>query len=169
VKGECVAAETTPQAEAPLSQTDKVRGNQAIIDKNPMYNFLGIRVDEVGNDGAKLSIERTPQVMTPPLDGGGQAHVNGGVISLMAGAAAGMAAYEAGDPSTTFIRAQDSHTTYLAQPRSFPVTAEARLVHRSKHMIVTDVVVTDGGGYPVERMSTTWAVVPLPNQGASPA
>jgi uncharacterized protein (TIGR00369 family) len=167
VKGEGVATDISPQVQAPLSQTDKVRDTQADIDNDPLYNFLGIRVDEISNEAARLSIERTPQVMTPQIDGKGQSHVNGGALSLVAGVAAGTVAYEAGDPTTTFIRGQDSHTTYLAQPRSFPVTAEARLVHRNKHMIVTEVVVSDGGGYPVLRMSSTWAIVPLPNQRPS--
>jgi uncharacterized protein (TIGR00369 family) len=156
-----------PIGQVALSQTDKIRDIQAGCDADPISNFLGIRIEQVGDGQAKVSIKLTPNVLTPQVEGAGQQHVNGLAITSMAGYAAGIVAYEVGEPTTTSIRSQDVHYTHLAQPRSFPVTAEAKCVHRGKHMIVTEVVVTDGGGYPIERMSTTWGVVPLPNQAAT--
>jgi uncharacterized protein (TIGR00369 family) len=169
-KGECVTTDMSPPIEhhSPVSQTDKIRELQVTIDKSPLYKFLGIRLDEVGDSKVRVSIELTPQVLTAEEAGG--EHVDGSAMNAMAGMAAGILVYEVvGDPTSFFYRAQDTHVTHLAQPRSFPVTAEAQCVHRGKHMIVTEAVVNDGGGYPVERMSTTWAVIPLPNQGTTPS
>jgi uncharacterized protein (TIGR00369 family) len=141
---------------------------QAGVDKDPILNFLGIRVEEVGDDRAKASIDLTPQLLSVEFEVG-RRHINAVALDGMAAVAAGIVASEVTDPTTSFIMSQNLNITHLAQPRSFPVTAEAQLVHRGKHMIVTDVVLTDAGGYPVQRASITWAVVSLRNRGAAPS
>jgi uncharacterized protein (TIGR00369 family) len=160
-----VATDISPPIEhqAPLSQTEKIREAQEGLDEDPFYSFLGVRVEGIGDGTAKVGVDLSPQLMS----GDGERHVNGGVMTAMSANAAGIVAYDVGDPTTTIIRAQDSHITHLGQPGCFPITAEAQLVHRGKHMIVTETIVADGGGYPLERMSITWGVVPLPNQGGN--
>src|SRR5262245_4422579 len=94
-KGECVTTEISPPIDhqAPPSQTDKIRELQVALDKDPLYKFLGIRIEEVGDGKAKVSVELTPEVLTSGEVGG--RHVNGSALNVMAGVAAGFVAYEA--------------------------------------------------------------------------
>lgn len=139
----------------PLAQLDD--GLAAFMqegsDKIPLHTFLGLKVVEVGEGRAKATAQLTEQLQ-------GQVEpLHGAAVFAMAAFAGGAATWGTWDPATTLIIAQEAHLRLLGQPRSSPITAEGRLVHRGKRTLSTEAVVTDGGGYELARCSTTYLII----------
>ena len=150
--------EITPiDLRVPLSQLDPsgsvVAWMQTASDNIPLHIFLGLEVREVEDGYAIASFELTEQLQ-------GQVEpLHGGAVFALAAFASGAATWGAWDPATSLVIVQETHLRLLGQPRGSTITAEGRLVHRSKRTLSTDCTVTDVGGYVLARSSTTFLMI----------
>ena len=141
----------------PLAQLDGAGGvaawMQAGSDKIPLHGFLRLQINEVGEGRATATAQLIEDLQ------GQVAPLHGAVVFAMAAFARGAATWGAWDPATTLVIAQEAHLRLLGQPRSSPITAAGRLVHRGRRTLSTEAVVTDGGEYQLARCSTTYLII----------
>ena len=55
----------------------------------------------------------------------------------------------------------DMHVRYLRQPKSGPITATARLVHRGRRILSTECSIVDGDGRDLVRATATYMIVTM--------
>jgi uncharacterized protein (TIGR00369 family) len=54
----------------------------------------------------------------------------------------------------------DMHIRYYRQPRSSPISAEAKVVHRGRRLLSVECMITDAEGRQLARSTGTYMIVP---------
>ncbi len=123
-----------------------------VIRRNPVHALLDLNLTRKDGDSVTMTME-----LSDALEGGGEGSIHGGILATFADAAAAVAIdNNPGEvPVTT-----DLHVRYYRQPRSGPLTAEARLVHRGRRLLSTECVVTDPEQRVLARTTATYMIVP---------
>jgi uncharacterized protein (TIGR00369 family) len=124
-----------------------------VIRENPVHRLLGLNLLRRGTDSVTMTME-----LSDAVEGGGEGSIHGGILATFADAAAAVAIdNNPGEvPVTT-----DLHVRYYRQPRSGPLTAEARVVHRGRRLLSTECVVTDPEQRVLARTTATYMIVPV--------
>jgi acyl-CoA thioesterase len=119
---------------------------------SPFYQLLGIKIEEVANNYARLSIsidERHTQFLSV---------VHRGVIASLADSAAAWAIYGSGGlpgvPVTVEMK-----INFLRSIESGRLVAEARNIHAGRKIFVSDVDVKDGNGNLIAKSLVTYCLV----------
>lgn len=120
-------------------------------EKSPLYQLLGIKIEEVKDGFARLSIEA--ETKHTQLYGS----VNGGVLATLADRAAAWAIFgkknSIGSPVTVEMK-----INYLQPVCSGKVVAEARNVHEGSRIFVSDVEVKNAGKLVAKSLVTYYIV-----------
>ena len=128
----------------------------ATIDGTPqpfLHDLMGLRAVARDEDSVTISME-----LSDGVRGFGEGSIHGGMLATFADVASVLTLTYDGDseiPVTT-----DLHVRYYRQPRSGPLTAEARVVHRGRRLLGTECVITDGEQRVLARTTATYMLVP---------
>jgi uncharacterized protein (TIGR00369 family) len=121
-------------------------------EKSRFYRLLGIRIDEVKTNYARLSLRvdrRHIQLLNT---------VHGGVIATLADSAAAWAIFGAwemkGVPVTVEMK-----INFLKPVKSGMLVAEARSIHQGSRVSVSEVDVRDSRGVLVAKSLVTYCIV----------
>lgn len=121
-------------------------------EKSPLYELLNIKIEEVNEDYARLSMEideRHTQFLKM---------VHGGVVASLADSAAAWAIYGSnnfkGIPVTVEMK-----INFLKPIKSGKLFAEARNIHEGTKIYVSDVNVTNGSGVLVAKSLVTYYIL----------
>jgi acyl-CoA thioesterase len=118
-------------------------------ENSPFYRLLGIEIEEVRENYARLSIE----INRKHIQFLGTVH--GGVITTLADSAAAWAIYGSGDleglPVTVEMK-----INFLKPVKSGKIFAEAQSVHRGSRIFVSDVEVKNSEGNLIAKSLLTY-------------
>jgi len=120
----------------------------------PLHELMGLRALARDEDSVTISME-----LSDAVRGFGEGSIHGGILATFADVASAVTLTydrESVVPVTT-----DLHVRYYRQPRSGPLTAEARVVHRGRRLLGTECVVTDAEQRVLARTTATYMLVPL--------
>ena len=78
-----------------------------------------------------------------------------------ADAASAMAITGNFEPDTEIPVTTDIHVRYYRQPKSGPLTAEARVVHRGRRLLSTECSIVDAEQRVLSRSTATYMIVPV--------
>ena len=119
----------------------------------PLHSLMGLRAVARTDDSVTISME-----LSETVRGFGAGSIHGGMLATFADVASALTLTydrESVIPVTT-----DLHVRYYRQPRSGPLTAEARVVHRGRRLLGTECVVTDAEQRVLARTTATYMLVP---------
>jgi uncharacterized protein (TIGR00369 family) len=120
----------------------------------PLHELMGLRAVARDEDSVTISME-----LSETVRGFGEGSIHGGMLATFADVASAVTLTydrESEIPVTT-----DLHVRYYRQPRSGPLTAEARVVHRGRRLLGTECVVTDAEQRVLARTTATYMLVPF--------
>ena len=119
----------------------------------PLHELMDLRAVARDDDSVTISME-----LSETVRGFRPGSIHGGILATFADAACAtvidIGASEV--PVTT-----DLHVRYYRQPRSGPLTAEARVVHRGRRLLGTECVVADAEQRVLARTTATYMLVPF--------
>jgi uncharacterized protein (TIGR00369 family) len=118
----------------------------------PLHELLGVRIERVVPT-AIVTLPHGEYVRGPV------APVHGGLLAALADTACGAALMGAFDPAVEMPVSTDIHIRYFRQPKSWPITAEARLVHRGRTFVSAECVITDADERALVRVTGTYMIV----------
>jgi uncharacterized protein (TIGR00369 family) len=123
----------------------------AFVPNSPLVQHLGIRLDEVGDDRAQLTLPFSERVCTM-----GDV-VHGGAISTLADTAAMAAAWADDEVPDAIAGATVSLTVdFVSAARATDIVAEAEVVRRGRKLSFVDITVRDAGGDVVAKALATY-------------
>jgi acyl-CoA thioesterase len=125
------------------------------IDRSAFHGWVGISVGDVANGSAELVLDLQPHHFNP------QGIVHGGVISLMADTAIGLALRSRLQAGLTHRTAQ-LNVHFLASTKGGRVVAKGRALHSGQRMGYGEAEVYDGDGKLLSRASATFIILPAP-------
>jgi len=105
-------------------------------EESPFYRLLGMRIEEVGRDFARVSIE----INRKHIQFLGTVH--GGVIASLADSAAAWAIYGSNNLKDTPVTVE-MKVNFMKPMKSGRLVAEARNIHAGSRIFVSDVEVKD--------------------------
>jgi uncharacterized protein (TIGR00369 family) len=119
------------------------------IEEAPYSRFLGVKLESVGEDGARIVLPYQDENSNPgkALHGGCAASL--GVIGGQAVARAAL-----GEEAAPFHNAQ-AQVSYLAAAIGEDVVAESKLLRRGKELCFVGTTVATRGGKPIANITTT--------------
>ncbi len=121
-------------------------------EESPYYKLLGMKIDEVKENYAKLSIEiekKHIQLLNT---------VHGGVTASLADSAAAWAIFGSGEVDGLLVTIE-MKINFLRPVNSGKLIAEARNVHKGSRILVCDVDVKDENGSLIAKSLVTYYLV----------
>jgi uncharacterized protein (TIGR00369 family) len=118
-------------------------------EESPFYKLLGIKIEEVREDYARLSIKickKHLQLLNT---------VHGGVTASLADSAAAWAAFGSTNPNSVPVTVE-MKINFLKPVSSGKLIAEARNIHKGSRILVSDVEVRDDNGDMVAKSLITY-------------
>jgi acyl-CoA thioesterase len=125
------------------------------IDRSAFHGWVGINVGNVADGTAELVLDLQPHHFNP------QGIVHGGVISLMADTAIGLALRSRLRAGLTHRTAQ-LNVHFLASTKGGRVIARGRALHSGQRMGYGEAQVYDGEEKLLSRASATFIILPAP-------
>ena len=92
--------------------------------------------------------------------------VHGGTLATLADVACAVSLWGNYEFPGEMPVTTDMHVRYYRQPRSSPVTAEARCVHRGRRLLSAECSITDAEGRDLVRATATYMIVPDTSRAA---
>jgi len=121
----------------------------------PFHDWLGLELVEHGETTV------VTMALTDEVRGAVPGTIHGGVLATMADVTSAMTVTGAFDIATERPVTTDMHVRYLRQPKSGPITATARLVHRGRRILSTECSIVDGEGRDLVRATATYMIVTM--------
>ena len=132
---------------------------QGLIDRRfseiPLHRRLGLRLVQQGEHSV-VTME-----LDDELRAAAAGSVHGGVLATLADVTCASALSDAFDPLVEMPVTTDMHVRYYRQPRSGPLRADARLVHRGRRLCSAECAVADADERVLVRATATYMMVPL--------
>ena len=122
-----------------------------------LHDRMGLTVVALTDDSAVQTMELTEETA-----GAAPGTVHGGLLAALADATAALAVTRGLDNEKQIQVTTDMHIRYFRQPRSGPLTAHATLVHRGRHILSAECVISDAEERVLARATATYMVVPRP-------
>jgi len=119
---------------------------------SPFYQLLNMRIEEVRDNYARLSIKIDEKHIQF------QGAVHGGVITSLADSAAAWAIYGSNNLEGTPVTVE-MKINFLKPVKSGKLVAEARNIHRGSRIFVGDVEIKNGEGDLVAKSLVTYYVL----------
>jgi uncharacterized protein (TIGR00369 family) len=99
--------------------------------------------------------------LSDAVRGAAEGTIHGGILATFADVAAAAALTGAYDGASELPVTTDLHVRYYRQPRSGPLTAEARVVHRGRRLLSTECAIVDAEERVLARTTATYMIVPF--------
>ena len=132
---------------------------QSLIERRfhdvPLHRRLGLVLVQQGEHSV-VTMEVNDEVRAAAAGS-----VHGGVLATLADVTCATALSDAFDPLVEMPVTTDMHVRYYRQPRSGPLRADARLVHRGRRLCSAECAVTDADERVLIRATATYLMVPL--------
>ncbi|WP_319763737.1 PaaI family thioesterase [Maridesulfovibrio sp.] len=122
------------------------------VPENPFLDFMGIRVEEVKDGFARLSMEIRPEFLQ------GAGNIQGGLSIALSSEAAAHAVMTTLAPGEDMVTVELKNN-FLAPASKGMLTAESTVFKRGRTLIIVDSVVRDDQGRMVSRSSATLMVL----------
>jgi uncharacterized protein (TIGR00369 family) len=119
----------------------------------PLHARMGLTVLQRGRDSVvsmKLSDETR---------GAFEGTVHGGMLATLADVTCALTTWGNYDEEGEVPVTTDIHVRFYRQPRSGPITAEARLVHAGRRILTSECSIVDGDRRELARATATFMVV----------
>lgn len=87
--------------------------------------------------------------------------VHGGMLATLADVVSALALWGCYDIASEVPVTTDMHIRYYRQPRSSPITAESRVVHKGRRLFSAECVITDPEDRQIVRATGTYMIVPF--------
>ena len=121
----------------------------------PLHDLMGIEMVRV-TPTTILSM-----VLSDQVRGQVPGTVHGGILATFADVASAIALWNSYDMNTEAPVTTDLHVRYYRQPKAGPLTADASVIHKGRHLLGTECVVTDAEERVLARTTATYMVVPF--------
>jgi uncharacterized protein (TIGR00369 family) len=121
----------------------------------PLHRHLGLNLVQQGEHSI------VTMGLSDELRAAAAGSVHGGVLATLADVTCVSALSDAFDPLVEMPVTTDMHVRYYRQPRSGPLRAEARLVHRGRRLCSAECAVADADERVIIRATATYMMVPL--------
>jgi uncharacterized protein (TIGR00369 family) len=132
---------------------------QDLIDRRfyeiPLHRRLGLVLVQQGEHSV-VTME-----LNDELRAAAAGSVHGGVLATLADVTCAAALSDAFDPLVEMPVTTDMHVRYYRQPRSGPLRAEGRLVHRGRRICSAECAVADADERVLIRATATYMMVAL--------
>ena len=89
----------------------------------------------------------------------GHAALHGGVVALLADITSAMALEGMYEQGVAIPVSVDLNVRFFGQPKTWPVTADATVVHKGSKIVGTECVVRDAGGRQLARTTATYMII----------
>jgi uncharacterized protein (TIGR00369 family) len=99
--------------------------------------------------------------LSDAVRGAAEGTIHGGILATFADVVAAAALTGAYDGASELPVTTDLHVRYYRQPRSGPLTAEARVVHRGRRLLSTECAIVDAEERVLARTTATYMIVPF--------
>ena len=124
---------------------------------NEVQNLMGLTVVRHDSEATGVTMELTDRVRGT-VDG----TVHGGLLATLADVTSAFSLTGAFDTESEIPVTTDLHIRYYRQPRSGPVLAEAKVVHKGKRLLSVECSVVDAEERALARATATYMLVPRP-------
>jgi uncharacterized protein (TIGR00369 family) len=122
---------------------------------NTLHDLMALSVIRHDDSATALTMELTESVR-----GSAEGTVHGGMLATLADVAAAFSLSGTYDAQTLRPVTTDMHIRYYRQPRSGPILAEARIVHKGRRLLSVESSVTDAEERVLARATATYMLVP---------
>ena len=138
----------------PVSSEESSLGDQLFYD-TPVHAFMGFRL-----------VQREPVAIVTMDDaenvrGAMPGTIHGGILATMADVTCALALTGSFEEGVDVPVTTDMHIRYFRQPTAFPVTAEARAIHRGRRLLSVECSIVDAAERQLVRTSATYMLVPF--------
>jgi uncharacterized protein (TIGR00369 family) len=123
--------------------------------RNPLHKMMGLDIVQRGPH----AIVKMP--LSEDVRGVAVGTIHGGLLATLSDVTCAIALWGTYDNSKEIQVTTDMHVRYYRQPRSWPLTAEARVVHGGRRLKSVECVVTDDDDRQLARATATYMIVPL--------
>ncbi|MEX2392870.1 MAG: PaaI family thioesterase [Actinomycetota bacterium] len=123
--------------------------------ETPVHAFMGFRLVQ-REPIAIVTMEQSENVR-----GAMPNTVHGGILATMADVTCALALTGTFEEGVEVPVTTDMHVRYLRQPTTYPVTAEARAIHRGRRLLSVECTITDGADRQLVRTTATYMLVPF--------
>ena len=143
----------TALAEGDLSRATEIN---RLIPLHDLMRQTVVARDEQSEHSLTMTMELSDDVR-----GAAAGSIHGGILATFADVASAAALTGAYDGASAIPVTTDLHVRYYRQPRSGPLTAEARVVHRGRRLLSTECAIVDAEQRVLARTTATYMIVPL--------
>jgi len=133
-----------------MSDVNWINENMALA---PLHGLIGLTCVEIGEGRAVTRLPDGDHVRS------GHAALHGGVVALLADVTSALTMEGTYDRTESIPVSIDLNVRFYGQPKEWPVTAEASIVHKGKRTIGTECVVSDATGRQLARTNATYMLV----------
>jgi uncharacterized protein (TIGR00369 family) len=124
--------------------------------RTPLHDLMRLTVVGQGENSITMTME-----LSDVVRGAAEGSIHGGVLATFAHAVSATALTGAYDEASGIPVTTDLHLRYYRQPRSGPLTAEARVVHRGRRLLSTECAIVDAEHRVLARSTATDMIVSL--------
>ena len=125
----------------------------ALLVQTPIHELAGLTCEEAGDGHAVMRLPDGDYVRS------GHAPLHGGMIALLADVTSAMTLQGTFEMGVAIPVSVDLNVRFYGQPKQWPVTAEAFLVHKGSKIVGTECVIRDAGGRQVARTTATYMIL----------
>jgi uncharacterized protein (TIGR00369 family) len=122
---------------------------------NEVQDLMGLSVLRHDAEGTAVTMELTERVR-----GAAEGTVHGGLLATLADVTSAFSLAGIFDPTTEVPVTTDMHIRYYRQPRSGPILAVARVVHKGRRLLSVECSVADAEQRILARATATYMLVP---------
>jgi uncharacterized protein (TIGR00369 family) len=136
--------------------------NNEMFHTHPLHHRMAMRIEHRESTHAITTMELTDDVR-----GQGPGTLHGGAMATLADATSALALWGTYESGVEIPVTTDMHIRYYGQPRSSPVRAESRVVHRGRRLLSVECSITDADDRQLARATATYMVIPRLNPPTS--
>ena len=125
----------------------------ALVKTTPIHDAIGLVFDEIG-DGRAVAHSPDGEFVRSL-----HAPIHGGIVSLLADVTSASAMTGMFEMGVSVPVSVDLNVRFFGQPKAWPVTAEATIVHKGSKIVGTECVLRDANGRQIARTTATYMIV----------
>ena len=123
----------------------------------PLHDRMGLTI--LRHDPPTATV--VTMELSDHVRGAQEGSIHGGMLATFADVTSAFAVNGTYDPEAEIPVTTDVHVRYYRQPRSGPITAEAKIVHRGRRLLSTECSIIDAEERNLARSTATYMLVPL--------
>jgi uncharacterized protein (TIGR00369 family) len=126
---------------------------QAVFNRSPGIASLAIRCEAIEHGWARCVLEPPDEALNP------NGAVNGGWLAALADQAGSLAASAGRREPGDYLTTVSLSVHFMRAARRLPVTAEARVLSRSRRFVTASVEARDGADEPCMSATGSWYAI----------